>query len=1050
MEIQKIDICNLNSLKGTFCIDFMSGSLKGQDIFAITGPTGSGKSTILDAITLALYNRVPRLDGKKGKESDARSKDPYERLAPEDTKNTLTRGEKKGYAKVVFEASGERYRAEWICELKEKNFVGSHSLYRLGTEGGVEKAEPLVTGNLIKEFDANGTPKDKSVSKAVVALIGLGYDQFCKACILAQNSFANFLKADDAEKADILEKITGTSIYGRIADVIVQGYDDAVREKDAIEDQIGGQRQMMLGDEDLARATAERDGLRQEREKWTREIEALDKGLAWWKTLADLVHERDEAEKKKKAAADKVQELLPGRKRLERHDKVGEGLKRLDAETAARKELETAGKEVAEAEKRLAENRDEIGRQEQLKVDAENDSETRKAEREEQAWARPIKENIAYLRSEYRMLNHAVEALRTALSKHAPQSGYDRLDEASLVQAAVRLTKDLDKESTADKVLARLQEIERELGLCEMALALYPQIEKVGELDAADQKDKETILTYEKPLEDLGKEIERLAALIGSLENEDLSYKRSQLQEGQPCPLCGAEHHPYTAEAVFNEVIEREKARWKEKTGERDTAERATGEARDAINKRVGERKVLTINIEGLKRRMEAVDPRWRDVFSKYKDEEVVKALTAKADEAPLHVEEKAEAELTLSLTGIRDRLQEVDTHRKALDEYLPEGWYEKRIADRDGYVRSLETAATQYGQAEKAVADADEIVRKIKAAIETLKKLTPGLENDREAKKEDRSRKAEVLKAQEEQLTAWIEAFDAGDETPVTREELVAQKEDKTDWNRLRKEIGEAENDRLRYATLFDRAEKALREHQEKEDRPSEEKEKLLERKDGATHVLKEPENGVEARLSAVSGRLATHEAAAKAIAGVQQELAAAKKKVDLWTRFYNMLGKNRGDRNAKEFRKLAQNYTLGLLLSYANEELVKFTRRYTLKKQNDSSLEIMVLDGELGERYASSLSGGETFMVSLALALGLSSISSGSVTLKNIFIDEGFGSLDSDRQKTVVGALNTLRMQGKRIGLISHTEALLGDDGIYKIQVEKVDEKFSRIVLE
>ena len=298
--------------------------------------------------------------------------------------------------------------------------------------------------------------------------------------------------------------------------------------------------------------------------------------------------------------------------------------------------------------------------------------------------------------------------------------------------------------------------------------------------------------------------------------------------------------------------------------------------------------------------------------------------------------------------------------------------------------------------------------------------------------------------------MTAWIEAFDAGDETPVTREELVAQKEDKTDWNRLRKEIGEAENDRLRYATLFDRAEKALREHQEKEDRPSEEKEKLLERKDNATHVLKEPENGVEARLSAVSGRLATHEAAAKAIAGVQQELAAAKKKVDLWTRFYNMLGKNRGDRNAKEFRKLAQNYTLGLLLSYANEELVKFTRRYTLKKQNDSSLEIMVLDGELGERYASSLSGGETFMVSLALALGLSSISSGSVTLKNIFIDEGFGSLDSDRQKTVVGALNTLRMQGKRIGLISHTEALLGDDGIYKIQVEKVDEKFSRIVLE
>ena len=1048
MEIQKIDICNLNSLKGTFCIDFMSGSLKGQDIFAITGPTGSGKSTILDAITLALYNRVPRLDGKKGKENDSKSNDPYERLAPEDTKNTLTRGEKKGYAKVVFEASGERYRAEWICELKEKNIVGSHSLYRLQSEDGTEKAELMVTGNLIKEFDASGAPKDKSVSKEVVALIGLGYDQFCKACILAQNSFANFLKADDAEKADILEKITGTSIYGRIADVIVQGYDDAVRERNAIEDQIGGQRQMMLSDDDLAQATAERDGLRQEQGRLTREIDALEKGLAWWKTLGDLERELSEAEKKKKAAVDKEQELRSGHEKLERHDKVGEGLKRLAAETTAQKELETAEKDVAEAEKRLADNRDEIGRQEQQKVEAENDLETRKAERERLAWAKPIKENIAYIRSEYRMLNHTVASLRTAASRHAPESGYDRQDEGRLVKAAVLLTEDLDKDLTVDTMSTRLQRIGRELDLCDTALALYPQIDKVGELDAADQKDKETILAYEKPLEELGKEIDRLSSLIGSLENEDLAYKRSQLQEGQACPLCGAEHHPYTAEAVFNEVIEREKARLDGKTKEREAAERKTGDARDAINKRMGERKILTIDIDGLKRKMEAADPRWKDIFSKYKSEEVVKELKAKAEEAPLRVREKAEAEHTLSLTELRDRLQEVNTHRKALNEYLPEGWYEKRIVDRDEYLRSLETASTQYDLAEKAVSDADEIVRKITAAIETLKKLTPGLENDREAKKEDLVRKKEALQEHEAQLTAWIETFNAGDETPISREELVAQKEDKTDWIRLRKEINDAENDRIRFATLFGHAEEALQEHREKEDRPTEEREKLQERKAGATFSLKESENGVEARLTAVSGRLATHDAAVKAIADVQQELAAAKKKVDLWTRFYNMLGKNRGDRSAKEFRKLAQNYTLGLLLSYANEELVKFTRRYTLKKQNDSSLEIMVLDGELGERYASSLSGGETFMVSLALALGLSSISSGSVTLKNIFIDEGFGSLDSDLQKAVVGALNTLRMQGKRIGLISHTEALLGDDGIYKIKVEKVDEKFSRIV--
>ena len=146
MEINKIEICNLNSLKGEFPIDFMSGQLKGQDIFAITGATGSGKSTILDAITLALYNRIPRLDGKSG-EADSKSEDPYKRLKPEDPKNSLSRGTKEGYAKVVFEVSGKIYRAEWICILKEKNFSGTHALYQIENESGVEKATCLVEGS---------------------------------------------------------------------------------------------------------------------------------------------------------------------------------------------------------------------------------------------------------------------------------------------------------------------------------------------------------------------------------------------------------------------------------------------------------------------------------------------------------------------------------------------------------------------------------------------------------------------------------------------------------------------------------------------------------------------------------------------------------------------------------------------------------------------------------------------------------------------------------------------------------------------------------------
>ena len=94
MKIKKLSIRNIASIESAD-IDFENGPLKDSPLVLICGETGSGKTTILDAITLALYNRVPRLDGKKG-DNDQKSRDPYKRLKPGDTENTLTRGEKKG------------------------------------------------------------------------------------------------------------------------------------------------------------------------------------------------------------------------------------------------------------------------------------------------------------------------------------------------------------------------------------------------------------------------------------------------------------------------------------------------------------------------------------------------------------------------------------------------------------------------------------------------------------------------------------------------------------------------------------------------------------------------------------------------------------------------------------------------------------------------------------------------------------------------------------------------------------------------------------------
>ena len=1050
MEIQKIEICNLNSLKGEFCIDFTSSPLKGQDIFAITGATGSGKSTILDAITLALYNRVPRLDGKEG-EYNPNSNGPYKRLKPEDTENTLTRGEKRGYAKVVFEVAGERYRAEWICELKRVKFEGSHALYHLKKEAGVEKADQMVSRNLVNEFNKEtGAPKENTVSKEVVALIGLGYEQFCKACILAQNSFANFLKANDNEKAEILEKVTGTSIYGRIAQVIVNGHDKAVKGKETIDGQIGGQMVNKKDETQLAQINAEIKSLEAERDELNTEIQTLDKGVKWWDDLEDLERKKEEAEKNKDIAVGKERELLPLKEKVVRHGKVEKGLGLLGEENLARAEFSNAEENVVGAINRLKGNQESIQKKTIDKKEVENCLVQKKDKMEELNRIRPIKENFSLIGSEYRQLNTSVDSLRKAASKYTPEAGYGTLKEGDLVKTVGLLTKDLGPELTQETEKNRLTEIEKEIALCQDAEELYTLMEKVQDLDTQDVEDKKVIDSQgpvQKELEDV---IKILDDQIKSLENKDLVYKRGLLEEGKACELCGAVHHPYATAKVFNEHIEGIKNILAEKKREKEKVDWDISGANSRLSSRSGQKKALNWSIGKLKDSVGKTDESFRTVFSMYAPDKQISELKTKASRLTDWEDKSAVAENTLSLIGLRDSLGIVNSHIKELDKHLPEDWYTQRLADRDGYEQSLKNLVDQYKKAEKDVTDTEKEVDGIKSSIETLTKLIPGLEEEIKGKEGIRDEKKEALTKATKNLDDWIEDFNANDDKPVSREELKVWKEDSTDWTALNKKIETAISTSSSCSALFKQAEDNLREHKEKEDRPTEDKETLKEKKTDADNRLDKNPDSVLKRLGGKEAIVIAHNNAVEEIAKYQEQLDKADKEVTLWKRFYNMLGKTRGDKNAKEFRKLAQNYTLGLLLSYANEELEKFTKRYKLKKQNDSSLEIMVLDGELGERYASSLSGGETFMVSLALALGLSSISSGSVILKNIFIDEGFGTLDSDTQKTVVAALNTLRTQGKRIGLISHTAALLGDDNIFKIAIEKdAGGKFSKIKL-
>lgn len=200
MKILAIRLKNLASLAGPIDIDFTAEPLASAGLFAITGPTGAGKSTLLDALCLALFGNVPRLNdiAREAKVPDADGDIPTS-----DPRNLLRRGTGSGFAEVDFVGiDGRRYRARWEANRAREKATGKlqnsrQSLYDLDSE--------QLLGSGKNEY-----------KQLVEARLGLNFEQFTRAVMLAQSEFGAFLKADDRERSELLEKLTNTAIYTRL------------------------------------------------------------------------------------------------------------------------------------------------------------------------------------------------------------------------------------------------------------------------------------------------------------------------------------------------------------------------------------------------------------------------------------------------------------------------------------------------------------------------------------------------------------------------------------------------------------------------------------------------------------------------------------------------------------------------------------------------------------------------------------------------------------------------------------------------------------------
>jgi len=201
MRILAIRGKNLASLADEFEVDFEDEPLKSAGLFAITGPTGAGKSTLLDALCMALYENTPRLLNAGNKTVPDVGK---ETITQQDARNLLRRGTAEGYAEVDFVGNdGVSYRSRWSARRA-----------RTKSDGSLQKSS--ISLKTLPDLQSVGGT-NREVLGEIIKRIGLSFDQFTRAVLLAQNEFSAFLKADDNDRGALLETLTGSTIYSTLS-----------------------------------------------------------------------------------------------------------------------------------------------------------------------------------------------------------------------------------------------------------------------------------------------------------------------------------------------------------------------------------------------------------------------------------------------------------------------------------------------------------------------------------------------------------------------------------------------------------------------------------------------------------------------------------------------------------------------------------------------------------------------------------------------------------------------------------------------------------------
>lgn len=1082
MKIKKLTIHNIASIEDA-TIDFSAKPLSDTDIFLITGTTGAGKTTILDAICLALFNTTPRLSKTTRSKIGANADD----LTATDPRNFMRLN--TGEAKVVLTfdgTDGNQYQAEWYVQ-RGKNKKATTRM-----DNVVWTLDNLTTGHRTsgaKQSTYNDVERDMTQA------IGMDFEQFCRTTMLAQGQFTEFLSSQEAEKAVILEKITDTEIYSRLGQqiyTILQEKEKAYKEEKEKIDQI-----TLLTDEQIEEVNKQIESINTQIGELDTKDKDIQSRIDWLKTQENDAKSVQNAQDKYNELAAKINsdDFRQSKQRLQNWTDTSKVREHLTEASKAKTEIDKQEKIIAGLQamyvrcingKAWAEQQLDTLNHALEKI--ENDLNQQAAYQSLYVNAQTISEEL----KQWDKLTQEIAKLKDTLQKEQQEEIEYTAEEKNAKQdfdSKEQSVNDLQKQiDDAKKQLPDLDTLYRQKSDVESIARLKEEItQKATQKNDTEKRLNDDALQLREKKEQLEEEEKELHKQQTALEQRQTTIKdfaksiRAKLMVGCQCPVClQTLQSPLPDEAEIDseyntlkegvdkqqEVVNGLKDSINTLSVTQSTEQHNLTQIKDYISQKQTElqnkiqactwadQKVLeTQSADDLRKTMlSGIEQKIKDGEEQKKSmgnqEADLRKLQKERDNALgiLSQKQKSLAETKAKIEKTQQSLKDNEGNKTVLTQtlsgyqlgVLPYGidWQQEPIAFADCLIKS----AGAYDKLGKEKSEKESGRNKYQTMLNTLPAMPENLPAEWVALTanpvENKQLKNDLDTLQTEFATANGKLTDATVQCKNHQAEVEQYLAEHTQFtqeylgelNGLSQQDYNAENQKIidtqaQYENAAQNLQKAQTEQQQ--------------------HLQQKPQTALdtdteEGLQQQQTENRAMHDKCVEDKTLRQKQLddnEENKKKKGDTTRLEQLAAdfakwnifKDIADKEGKTFRNVAQSMILSSLLDTANKHLHRLEPRYTLRVV-ENSLNLKLEDAYQGfsTRSTGTISGGESFLVSLSLALALADFGQ-NLGVSTLFIDEGFGTLSGTPLNNAINLLKSLHNQsGTQVGIISHREEI------------------------